>query len=269
MAYSILGAWRNENLDDFPSRLAASSHIPETIPDSSPPSLDGDNYEDVLDPRDPSRFAQGGRVRSSGDMATVNTLPELDTSATTISSSTSSESIDPSTIGNQILGYDDDGELVSLAAWRPRYIYHCLFHILDCHQIFEDTVQWKIHVLSHFRSHPSPTDARCPLCPSSFSNSQRDVAWETMLDHVAEKHFQRGVPLPESRPDIQLMRYLFKLKVITHEQLRMVQLTSDPSSPGYHHSQDLLERDVGCVSDPVCVSANPKRERRMRAARNR
>lgn len=227
-------------MGDFSSRLAANYHIPETITDSFSLSLDEHRHGDSLGLDGSTLFTQ-----SPGSMTTANTLPELGHDSAPTSSSTPSEY----TIGR-------------------RCKYQCLFHILDCDQSFEDMEMWKVHVLSHFGSHPAPTDARCPLCQSAVSDSQRDVAWETMLDHVAERHFQNGIALSWSRPDIELMRYLFKLRVITPEQFGMVQRVPVQCNPGYHDSQELAGQDVGCTSDPVCVSANPRRERRMRARRN-
>lgn len=272
VASSMLDAWEREELGDFQSRLATNSRIPETTTEPPLLSFTGHTYEEGLNSNVSSRFAQGGRSQSSRSMDTANTLPELDGSTST-SSSTSSETVDPSVVGGQLLE-SDNGVLVipdplHRTPPQPRCRYQCLFHILDCGQSFGDTETWKIHVLSHFRSHPSPTDARCPLCPGSVSHSQRDVAWEAMLDHVAETHFPRGDPLAWSRPDFELIRYLFELKVITFEQLKMVQLASAPWSPGYNHSQEWVGKDVGSASDPVCVSANSKRERRMRGLRNR
>lgn len=49
---------------------------------------------------------------------------------------------------------------------NPR-IYTCLFHMLDCHESFADEQNWTTHVLSHFRTHPPPQTARCPLCPNT------------------------------------------------------------------------------------------------------
>jgi len=39
--------------------------------------------------------------------------------------------------------------------------------MLDCHESFDDENHWKMHVLSHFRTHPPPSTARCPLCPNT------------------------------------------------------------------------------------------------------
>ncbi|KAJ5739488.1 hypothetical protein N7533_012272 [Penicillium manginii] len=50
----------------------------------------------------------------------------------------------------------------------PDRIYTCLFHMLDCHESFSSENNWTTHVLSHFRTHPPPQTARCPLCPNKF-----------------------------------------------------------------------------------------------------
>ncbi|KAJ5133185.1 hypothetical protein N7526_004550 [Penicillium atrosanguineum] len=46
-------------------------------------------------------------------------------------------------------------------------MYVCLFHMLDCHDSFDDESEWRTHVVSHFRTHPPPSTARCPLCPNT------------------------------------------------------------------------------------------------------
>lgn len=58
-------------------------------------------------------------------------------------------------------GHGGDAEIPD-----PR-IYTCLFHTLDCHESFDDENNWTTHVLSHFRTHPPPQTARCPLCPNT------------------------------------------------------------------------------------------------------
>ena len=267
MSSSMLNAWKKEEVDDFSSQLAAHSHLPDPITTLSNPQLDSHLYQPTVDSIDYPLSASTGRFQGSslGSMATANTLPALVESSTTASSS-SSEPAHPSVInGGQVLEQDETGDLVVPESHRPRCSYQCLFHILECDQSFEDTELWRTHVLSHFRTHPAPTDAQCPICRAFISDPRRGVAWGTMLDHVAGVHFQRGDPLAWSRPDIELMRYLFRLRVINSEQLKMVQLVAAPWSPGYHPSQERMVGDIGCASDPVCLSANPRRERRMRA----
>lgn len=178
-------------------------------------------------------------------------------------------------------------------------IYACLFHMLDCHDTFDDATQWRTHVLSHFRAHPSPRTARCPLCPdtefidqesdsdqSSISSpaSQTDTsafntsppsteevysqdhpsAWDRLLNHVAADHYQHGQTLAGSRPDFELMRYLYGRRIISDAQFKAMQLAPAPSSPAYHRSQDGVRASIGSADEPYCAPYSRRREDRMR-----
>ncbi|OOQ86038.1 hypothetical protein PEBR_23619 [Penicillium brasilianum] len=178
-------------------------------------------------------------------------------------------------------------------------IYACLFHMLDCHDTFDDATQWRTHVLSHFRAHPPPRTARCPLCPdtefidqesdsdrSSISSpaSQTDTstfntsppsteevysqdhpsAWDRLLNHVAADHYQHGQTLAGSRPDFELMRYLYGRRIISDAQFKAMQLAPAPSSPAYHRSQDGVRASIGSADEPYCAPYSRRREDRMR-----
>ncbi|KAJ5273323.1 hypothetical protein N7478_008448 [Penicillium angulare] len=199
-------------------------------------------------------------------------------------------------------------------------LYTCLFHMLDCHDSFDDFAQWKTHVLSHFRTHPPPRTARCPLCsdaefvdegddeslllsPLSIVESsiaglgisdksneripgqnhqdetmittipdnkeaiqQEESAWLRMLDHVATAHYQRGETLAGSRPDFELMRYLYGRRIITDAQFKAMQLAPAPSSPAYHRSQDRVRASIGSSDEPYYAPYSRRREERMRGA---
>ncbi|OGE53589.1 hypothetical protein PENARI_c007G04553 [Penicillium arizonense] len=175
--------------------------------------------------------------------------------------------------------------------------YVCLFHMLDCHESFDDDAQWRTHVCSHFRSHPTPHMARCPLCPSmkfvdgiaepisspvledgESVRSENIVmaspgpgagpgpssAWDRMLDHVAAEHYRLGQTLAGSRPDFELMRYLYGLRIITDAQFKAMQLPPAPSSPAYHRSQDGIRASIGSADEPYCAPYSKRREQRMR-----
>lgn len=176
-------------------------------------------------------------------------------------------------------------------------IYACLFHMLDCHDTFDDATQWRTHVLSHFRTHPPPRTARCPLCldtefidqdldtdRSSLSSptSQTDTntfnpppsteipsqdhtsAWDRLLNHVAADHYQHGQTLAGSRPDFELMRYLYGRRIISDAQFKAMQLAPAPSSPAYHRSQDGVRASIGSADEPYCAPYSRRREERMR-----
>lgn len=198
-------------------------------------------------------------------------------------------------------------------------IYTCLFHMLDCHDSFDDVVEWKTHVLSHFRTHPTPRTARCPLCsdeyvdegddeslllsplsisepngdekglthnhegsiksasvntssqvedqPQDQSQAQFfDSAWNRMLNHVAEVHYQNGQTLAGSRQDFELMRHLYNRRIISDAQFKAMQLAPAPSSPAYHRSQDGVRASIGSSDEPYYAPYSRRREERMRGA---
>ncbi|KAL5340696.1 hypothetical protein BJX70DRAFT_396400 [Aspergillus crustosus] len=146
--------------------------------------------------------------------------------------------------------------------------YICLFHILDCHETFDDVEQWKTHVLSHFRTHEPPDTARCPLCPAErFISTPHQRAWDIMLEHVDISHYQQGQTLAGSRPDFELMRYLYNLRVISVDQFKVLQLAPPPSSPAYHRRQVPVRASVGSSDEPYCVPYSRRREDRMRGQR--
>ncbi|KAJ5548052.1 hypothetical protein N7513_005286 [Penicillium frequentans] len=195
-------------------------------------------------------------------------------------------------------------------------VYTCLFHMLDCHDSFDDVVEWKTHVLSHFRTHPTPRTARCPLCSDEFvdegddeslllsplsisepndektlsrnnegsinsasvlsqdrdnedNQSQAqfsDSAWNRMLDHVAETHYQHGQTLAGSRQDFELMRHLYNRRIISDAQFKAMQLAPAPSSPAYHRSQDGVRASIGSSDEPYYAPYSRRREERMRGA---
>ncbi|KAJ5569570.1 uncharacterized protein N7459_009000 [Penicillium hispanicum] len=188
---------------------------------------------------------------------------------------------------------------------RGDRIYACLFHMLDCHDCFDEVAQWRTHVLSHFRTHAPPRTARCPLCPdtkfvdggdddesnpssspAAADTSETDQksrpatpvpaspapasrpdhasAWNRMLDHVATDHFRHGHTLAGSRPDFELMRYLYGLRLISDAQFKAMQLAPAPSSPAYHRSQDGVRASIGSSDEPYCAPYSRRREERMR-----
>ncbi|KAL3474364.1 hypothetical protein BJX99DRAFT_177712 [Aspergillus californicus] len=151
---------------------------------------------------------------------------------------------------------------------RHHPIYICLFHILDCHDTFDDREEWKTHVFSHFRTHDPPDTARCPLCPAErFSSTADQGAWDLLLDHMDVSHYQQGQTLAGSRPDFELMRYLYNLRVISVDQFKVMQLAPPPSSPAYHRRQEPTRASIGSSDEPYCVPYSPRREARMRGQR--
>lgn len=193
-------------------------------------------------------------------------------------------------------------EMESLAVSDPENgadsgMYVCLFHMLDCHDTFDDESLWRMHVLSHFRTHPPPSTVRCPLCPdkkfvdsesmlepddssrepdqkhTSTTNttntteesiSSQCSAWNRMLNHVAADHYQLGQTLAGCRADFELMRYLYGLRIITDAQFKAMQLAPAPSSPAYDRSQDGVRASIGSSDEPYCAPYSRRREERLK-----
>ncbi|KAK2788177.1 hypothetical protein FQN53_004062 [Emmonsiellopsis sp. PD_33] len=202
-------------------------------------------------------------------MASSSTVPTLSQP----SSSSSSDSIHTS-LGEKLpIRYllDDNGNrnhttpppTDNTSETRAGHI--CFFHILDCNQRFTDLKEWKTHVLSHFRSHPPPTDATCPACPYTISDQRPGVAWRALVAHMADEHLKHGLSMQYICPDLELMRHLYYLHVITQEQLKLVQLPAAPRRPGYNPALDSVRASIGSSDDPCFVHTGRRRDRRMRS----
>lgn len=217
----------------------------------------------------------GGSETVAETMPSSTAVPSLSSDAASASSSSSSVSLDTrwaeGLAGHEILEDDGTGALV-VPPPRPARQYHhtyiCLFYILDCHSTFDDVEQWKTHILSHFRTHEPPRTARCPLCPGErFSDTPEQKGWDRMLDHVDVAHYQQGQTLAGSRPDFELMQYLYRLRIISVDQFKVMQLPPPPSSPAYHRSQEPVRANIGSSDEPYCAPYSRRREQRMRGQR--
>ncbi|PYH44278.1 uncharacterized protein BP01DRAFT_299046 [Aspergillus saccharolyticus JOP 1030-1] len=182
-----------------------------------------------------------------------------------------------------LLEDDGTGALVLPAGNSRRYPYLCLFHILDCHLAFDNAADWRTHIASHFRTHPPPKTARCPLCPGvrfgqddaaaaaatapATESAATPSAWDAMLSHVEAAHYQQGQTLAGSRPDFGLMQYLYGLRVISAEQFKAVQLPPAASSPAYRPGQEAVRAVVGSADEPYCAVYSRRREERVRRVR--
>ncbi|KAJ5363587.1 uncharacterized protein N7496_009300 [Penicillium cataractarum] len=228
----------------------------------------------------------GGRVRSQASSSSWSTAaPSVSSAVPSLAGSDINLNANPST------DLDLDPRPVESG------IYACLFHMLDCHDTFDDAMQWRTHVLSHFRTHPPPRTARCPLCPDTefidqdpgsdrsslpsptsqtdtntfnppprmeVSSQDHPSAWDRLLNHVAADHYQHGQTLAGSRPNFELMRYLYGRRIISDAQFKAMQLAPAPSSPAYHRSQDGVRASIGSADEPYCAPYSRRREERMR-----
>ncbi|GAB1191194.1 hypothetical protein APSETT444_000365 [Aspergillus pseudonomiae] len=194
-------------------------------------------------------------------MPSSTAVPSLSSDAASASSSSPGVSLETrwaeGLAGQEILEDDGTGALV-VPPSRPAH----------CHHTFDDVEQWKTHVLSHFRTHEPPRTARCPLCPGErFSDTSEQKGWDRMLDHVDVAHYQRGQTLAGSRPDFELMQYLYRLRIISVDQFKVMQLPPPPSSPAYHRSQEPVRANIGSSDEPYCAPYSRRREQRMRGQR--
>uniref|UniRef100_A0A093URW8 U6 snRNA-associated Sm-like protein LSm1 n=1 Tax=Talaromyces marneffei PM1 TaxID=1077442 RepID=A0A093URW8_TALMA len=138
-------------------------------------------------------------------------------------------------------------------------VYRCLFYILPCDHQSDNIETWKTHVLSHFRGTRLPPTAPCQWCPLEFrhpnnsntninnnnnNNNNAHQTWDAMLTHVAHDHFEKGHTLAASRPNFELMKYMYNSKIITEDQLKAIQLCPSPDSPAYHPSQDPVRASI-------------------------
>ncbi|XRM39112.1 hypothetical protein ABZX51_002486 [Aspergillus tubingensis] len=204
-------------------------------------------------------------------------VPSLSNDTASTPASSSSASLDTrwasGLAGHEILEDDGTGALIVPAHTdhdhrTTPYTYICLFHLLDCHITFDNAEDWRIHVFSHFRTHEPPKTARCPLCPGErFTDTAESRAWDAMLDHVDVVHYQQGQTLAGSRPDFELMQYLYGLRIISVDQFKVMQLPPPPSSPAYHQSQEPVRASIGSSDEPYCAPYSRRREERMRSQR--
>ena len=212
-------------------------------------------------------------------MASVDSTPSLTSTPSTLSPKSSTldtqrtpEFTTPE--NNTVLEEDATGVLVvpqsNVQTQHHNPVYTCLFDNLDCHDTFDNIVQWKIHIFSHFRTQSPPDFARCPLCPDEKFTDLPSIgrvevgAWDIMLDHVVTMHYQRGQTLKGCQPDFELMRYLYRLRIINDEQFKKIQLLPPPSSTADHRSGDSVGTSIGSSDEPYCASYSRRRERRLR-----
>lgn len=261
-----LKAWKQDHSGGFSDRIASRCSIPvatSQVPDQRPSDLLSIDLSSSLRAQNGS----GESIEDSvGSMAALSAVPTLSSG----SLSSSFGSIDTRMAAGieirNVLEEDETGVLVAPSSSRPQCIYYCLFHVLRCDERFDSVEDWKTHVLSHFRTHPPPPTARCPLCEETFFDPRRGKAWDDMLGHVAQ-HYQQGHTLALSRPDFELMQYLFQWRIISDDQFTAIQLPPPPSSPAYHRSQDSVRASIGSSDEPYCAAYSRRREQRMRGQR--
>lgn len=227
-------------------------------------------------------------VSSSNSMTSAIPVPSLSggsQSSISDNSSTTSQALSkemkPRVNVINILETDSTGNLVASPpapsappSAEEQVVYRCLFYILPCDHQSHNIDTWKTHILAHFRGTRLPPTAICQWCPLEFkqpttsnSNAHTHQIWDAMLTHVAHEHFEKGHTLAASRPNFELMKYMYNSKIITEDQLKAIQLCPSPDSPAYHPSQDPVRASIGSADEPYCSTYSPRREKRLREQR--
>jgi hypothetical protein len=101
--------------------------------------------------------------------------------------------------------------------------FGCHFFFLGCQYSSCNRATWKTHCLGHFGSIAPPTTATCLLCSAEFVHASGAVAWDNMLEHMAD-HLLDGDSTAPARPDFKLLKYLWQKHAITtvdYQELQM------------------------------------------------
>ncbi|KAJ9661146.1 hypothetical protein H2198_002090 [Neophaeococcomyces mojaviensis] len=132
----------------------------------------------------------------------------------------------------------------------------CPFQILDCVETFSDVREFKTHVFSHFRGHPTlPNFAPCFLCDERFHQASDDdpaLAWNSMLSHMVHAHYGQGQEYGTIRADFGLMRWMYDRKIINDHDFKRTQVCPQPvvlPSAGMTASM-MTERDTPTAPSP-------------------
>ena len=187
------------------------------------------------------------------------------------------------------------------ARLRPPSDYVCTFHFLNCMETFEapGVDVYKCHVMSHFRGHPPPPTAKCPLCDACFYNpsfEEKDrsggpsrvaaeadgTAWDEMLTHLAGAHFGQGERLKTARPDFDLYTWMWRRRLISDARYKSLQMEpvirfgrNNERRDGHAVIRDGRvivppsapsppRQSVGTRDEPVTTTMSITRERRAR-----
>ena len=158
----------------------------------------------------------------SGTTPATSVISEVPSNAPSLSKGSSAPSSSADTeLGRHLarqplVALDPNGHTVA-PVLRESCLHGCILSWLDCGYTSDDTSEWKLHCLSHLHRHEPPHTFCCPLCGyqgGSFPNGY--VAWDARLNHIA-MHNAQGQDLSTARPDFELVRFLFKKKLISND----------------------------------------------------
>jgi hypothetical protein len=274
-----LNTWaRSDDRTDVPARLAARY---QRLPEGGIINKYDSMYQRSTGQR--TSIAVHARSEALSTTASEN-VPSLTRGNSNASSAGSADTDFASALDGMRPLESVDGVLQIPVTNHPHADLICLFQILDCEEAFDDVRQWKIHIFSHFRSHPCPVTAACFLCREVFDQTEHDHparAWNEMLSHVATVHFRgMGQRLATVRTDFCLMRWMYNRGIITPAQFRRTQMVAVPTVLP-ESAGDIVSMPEAPMAPPssppasvwstqgevYTTQASPRRERRRRMSR--
>jgi hypothetical protein len=141
--------------------------------------------------------------------------------------------------------------------------FGCHFFFLGCQYSSYDRNAWKTHCLRHLGSKPLPKTATCLLCPAEFNHALGTIAWDDMLEHMAD-HLIEGDSTVTAQPDLPLLNYLREQNIINdidYQKLRInYQLQSGPSCPGVDIGGGRVKRHLSAYVQPQGSKRTPEGE---------
>ncbi|KAH3905608.1 hypothetical protein HBI56_201210 [Parastagonospora nodorum] len=213
---------RDLGAESIHARLArAGVHFEESLEDSNTPSSPlWADYSRSL--RSGSSMAPGAMIHQSAASARPPSLVSYLTEATPTETSISTGLANH--LSGAVLLEENNGVLELPRTQVPVPVYECAFWFLNCGYISQNHEEWMTHCESHFRGEEPPRSVQCPLCEWRISSSNDGrMSWHARMQHVATEHTMLGQTLRTSRPDFDLYRYLWKMRLIDDQDYKELQ----------------------------------------------
>lgn len=155
-----------------------------------------------------------GSMRSQYEPSTF--APSLVNGSSILGSSSAQTSDASLLVQKALLEEEEDGLLVV----PQQQQLACSFWFLGCKDTFEDLKVWDTHCQSHLRK-KLPSTGWCPFkCEWKRTASSGEEAWRRRFEHIVEVHWDNGhIVDVESRPESDLIRHLWNVKLIDNIQL--------------------------------------------------
>lgn len=109
-------------------------------------------------------------------------------------------------------------------------ILECPFNLLSCFRTFSSRADWISHSLAHFGNVEPPRANVCCFCSATFTPSTGIRSWTDRMIHVSFHH-KLGHTLASARPDFELFTHLWKHRLITGAEYRILRENYGRSPP--------------------------------------